>query len=268
MFKPDMFATIDTDKSNTISEGELTTATNAYSLAAIDSNSDNVISPAEWNSYMRAPVESVVYKPVLANGLYELVLTVTVPTSEEAGSVTPQVQIPKRNVNTPFPVAFTYLAAPAPTFGTIVPAKAKTTVATPVKVTLRNFAGVASKSDIEMQFRWASGAILPASVTSYVALDTTKHEAAIQDYDVMIMSPVGAEIQEGAVQLISFHSQFRRRVAKTERVFSFLDATSPEIVGMSSPVGTGTDSVLVQMSKSTQVIGLMNRVVGIWIMQP
>ena len=254
IFKPNLFASIDSDQSNTISETELTEATNAYDFATLDSDSNKAISRSEWDAQMKATVVSVVYKPVLSNGLFELTLTVTVPASQETAVATPQVKIPKLNIDTTFPVALTYLAAPSPSFGTIVPAKAKTTFATPVKVTLRNFAGVTSKSDIEMQFRWSSGTIVPAAVTSFSALDSTKHAAAIQDYDVMIMSPVGTEIQEGSVQLISFHSQYRRRVAKMDRAFSFLDATSPEIVGISSPVGTGTDSVLVQMSKPTQVL--------------
>jgi cysteine-rich repeat protein len=253
VFSPKTFTSIDGDNNGWLSSTELSGFSSSYDYGTIDTNQDGKILVAEWNAHVRANVNSVVYKSVLASGSFELALTVSVPNADGAGAVKPEIHVAKLNKIIKFPVDFTYLAAPSPVFGTIVPVKAKTNLATPVSVTLLNFPGVSSTADIEMKFRWSSGKLVPASVSKFAPVDPSKHPAAIQDYNVLIMSPVGDEIKEGTVQLICFHSQYRRRVARTQPVFTFLDATSPEIVGMSSAVGMGTDSAKVQMSKQTQV---------------
>ena len=205
-----------------------------------------------------ATVDSVVYKPApLDNSLFAVVVTVIAPGVEEPTALIPTLQIPRLKMwglGGAGAFTFSYLTAPSPSFSALVPAKAKTTVSAPIQLALQNFPGVADKSNIEIQFRWPSGQRVPASVSEFSRVNPSKHPLAIQDITALIFSPVGADVQEGSAQVLAFHSQYRRRVAKTDTSFTFIDATSPLIVGATSTgVDAGTDSVKVQMSKPTQV---------------
>ena len=203
-----------------------------------------------------ATVQSIDYKPVeIDNGLFQVMVTFNAPGVSAPEVMEPLLQIPSLSFITRLP-KFTYLIAPSPTFSDppCVPARAKTTLASPIQVTLLNFPGVSVKADIEIQFRWSSGKVVPASVSEFSRIEPSKHPLAIQDITVLIFSPIGSEVQEGAVQIWAFHGQYRRRVAKTGSAFSFIDATSPEIVGaVSTGVDAGTNSIKVQMSKATEV---------------
>lgn len=82
-----------------------------------------------------------------------------------------------------------------------------------------------------------------------------KHPLAVQDIVVLVFSPVGPQVLEGSVQVFASHARYPRRTAKTGLSdFFFLDATSPEILGMvSSGIDSGAESVKIQMSKPTQL---------------
>jgi hypothetical protein len=203
-----------------------------------------------------ATIVSVKYKDTeLANGKFQLVLTVAAPGVLEPAVIQPILRIPREQLAIQLDV-FTYSIAPQPTFqdGGIKPARAKTNAASPVQVILDNFPGVLVKTEIEVRFRWPSGELMPAQVSEFSRVDSSKHPLAIQSIQVLLFTPIGSEVKEGAVQLQANHGQFRGRVAKTGYIFTFIDATSPEIVGaVSTGVDSGTDSVKVQMSKPTQV---------------
>jgi hypothetical protein len=93
-----------------------------------------------------ATVDSVEYQPEpLVNGKFQIKLTVTAPNVQEPQFLRPVVLIPRLGVRSEVPFDFTYLSAPSPSFQTVVPAKAKTTVSSPISISLQNFPGVSTK---------------------------------------------------------------------------------------------------------------------------
>ena len=233
-------------------DGRLPVGLNIENLPAGLTTEDFIVS-----FITNATVNFVEYQPEpLENGKFQISLTVTAPGVQVPTTLTPIVHIPRLGLRLEVPFDFSYLTAPSPAFRTVVPAKAKTTVSSPIQISLQNFPGVLIKDDIEIKFRWPSGKLVPVAVSEFKrTAGDAKNPLAIQDIDVLVFSPVGPDVLEGSVQVWASHVQYRRRVAKSGvSDFFFLDATSPVINGMvSTGIDSGTESVKIQMSKATQV---------------
>ena len=186
-------------------------------------------------------------------GLNRAVVTVLAPSSASAGTSTPSLRIPTLSISLKFPQDFSYKMPPFPTLSSFNPSSASLTAASPVRLLVQNFPGVTSASDIVVEFKWPGQDPAQVSVVGYMQVDNTKFVTAIQDYFIDVDSPTGSFVKEGTVGVTVYHIGYRSR-SSTKSGFKFIDITLPQVDNMRTDAATsGVDSVLVQMSKSTEV---------------
>ena len=191
--------------------------------------------------------------PTEYTSLNRAIISVLAPASASTTSLVPRLIIPSRGITLKFPQPFTYLRPPNPVLVSCTPSSAPLVTSSPVRIKVQNFPGVASKSDIVVEFKWPNVDPIEASVTDYRQVNSDVFATAVQDYLIDIDSPVGGNVKEGVVVVNLYHVGYRGRQTSLSG-FKFIDTTLPQVSGLRTDAGTsGADAVEVRMSASTEV---------------
>ena len=212
-------------------------------------------------------IDLIVRGPTEYAGLNRAIVTVLVPASATAKSVVPTFRIPAVGMSLTFPQSFLYRTPAEPVLLSFNPSSAPFIMASPVRITVQNFPGISSASDVVVQFKWPNANPVEASVTGYTQVDRTKFSTAIQDYLIDVDSPTGSLVKAGVVVLSVYHVGYRSRQS-SKQGFRFIDTSLPRVDNMKTDASTnGADAVEVRMSDSTKVtvsiINARTAIVGI-----
>ena len=207
-----------------------------------------------------APGSTVAMDPSETSEMWEAKIVCIVPASPHTDTWTPVLEVGSDSLS--FPKQFTYIREKSPSIRSVLPMRAQLSVSSHIVITLQDFPGIQSISDIVVEIRCSEGSAAEANVQSYSSLEPSKYFLSTQNYIISADTPIGNALIQDTCQIIVFNLRFRHREALLMG-FRMVDSGEPQISGISSEYReTGIDSLKVKMSTTTEMRVVLNNIPG------
>jgi len=207
-----------------------------------------------------APGSTVAMGPSEVIDTWNAEILCVLPQSKFPDTMTPVLEFGSDSLA--FPEQFRYTREMEPIIERAAPMKAQLSVSSRIVITVHDFPGIQSISDVVVEIRCSEGSSAEATVQSYSSVDPSKYWLSTQSYTITADTPIGTALIQDTCQMVVFNLRFRYREAYLKG-FRMVDSREPQISGISSEYRkTGIDSVKVKMSSTTELRVVLNNAPG------